>query len=136
MCSYTKPPSETPLFRLSRICDPFTYENYTKLIEGSASAPFLKLIIATLVGAGVHPLEFAPGHPTLHLCILHSLLDFAKKDRPVFCKGLMRCQCHDYRDTSIKSGDGNRRIIEYGIHEGCHLGDEALGIALDEEAER
>ena len=58
MCSYTKPPSETPLFRLSRICDPFTYENYTQLIEGSASAPFLKLIIAMLVSAGVHPLEF------------------------------------------------------------------------------
>src|SRR6266496_1209128 len=70
------------------------------------------------------------------LSFLHPLLNFTEKDGAVFCEGLTRCQCHDHRDTPIMSGDGNRCVMEHGIHKRCHLSDEALGIALDEEVER
>src|SRR5207248_9313593 len=54
----------------------------------------------------------------------------------MFCKGLIRGQWHDHRDTPITPSDGNRCVMEHGIYKCCHLCDKALSIALNEEVER
>jgi hypothetical protein len=51
-------------------------------------------------------------------------------------KGLLGRQTHDNGNTPIVSSDGDGLIMEHGIHEGFHLRDIALGVALDEEVER
>src|SRR6266516_3895875 len=89
-----------------------------------------------LVGTGAHTFKFALGDLDLHYHILCLLLNLAETDRSVFDKGLTSCQRHDHRDTSIKSVDRHRRIMQHGIYKGSHLSAKALGIALDEEVKR